>query len=140
MYRIFNHGWDSKKDYDDYKKYLMPKLHKILDKGYSVKWDGFGNWVTITKSMGNYKAPEKHCFNMIMLCQIKCFRLKSTYGINDGRISKMWLVLKPDYPSRQYNFEHQIDYFNYDRGSDVNKLKKDKKAKKMYDDIIRVFG
>ena len=140
MIDINGHAWESKKEFEDYKEYLIPKLHEILDKGYSVDWDFSSNWVKITKYVGKHKAPDSICSNMRFFAEIKVFRTPSTYGIKNGKISKMGIKLRPDYPNMEFNREHQIIYFKYDRGKDSNDLKKDKIAKKMYNDIIEVFN
>ena len=139
-YTIHNHLWDSKQALEDYKNDILPKLHEALDKGYSVEWGGCSNWVKLTKFMGSYKAPDKLCTNMKLYCDIKVFSESSTHGINNGKISKMGIILRPSYPNTQFNRENQIWFFNYDRGPDSDALGDDKEAKKMYDDIIKIFN
>ena len=52
--------------------------------------------------------------------QAKVYDLPSTYGINNGRISKL-VIGKTDKRNRNKEFLSQMD-FNYDRGLDFNNL------------------
>jgi len=52
--------------------------------------------------------------------QAKVYDVPSTYGINDGRVSKC-VIGKTDKRECNKNFLEQMD-FNYDRGMDFNNL------------------
>ena len=130
-YIINDNGWYSKKEYDDYKKWLKPKLKALFNKGYYPYWDEESNWIKITK-----KIRKKNDNRMIMILSAKVFSEPSTYGINDGGVSKLTIMERGDYPNPRIAVKQ---YYNYDRGHDLNNLRNSVVAKKMFDDLLEVI-
>lgn len=58
--------------------------------------------------------------------QAKVYETGSNYGINDGRISKLFIK------------KNDVCVFNYDRGDDVNHLDED--GYKVYDAILGIYA
>lgn len=134
MYKIGDHGWDSEEEYLKFKKYLIPKLKKMFDLGYSAEWDFQGNWIKITKDLGRIDDHHTKLYG-----SAKVFRVSSTYGVDNGKISKFSIYRQPDYPNTAFNISKRKWYFSYDRGPDQKDLRY-KEARMMYDRMIKVFN
>ena len=127
-----DYGWPSKKEFEDFKDYMFKKKRLLLNTDYNFYWDGCSNWVEIKKYLGRIDGHR-----VILIASAKVFQDKSTYGINNGRISKMSIRLQGDYPNQM---AYRKFLFTYDRGDDTNKLEEDKEAKKMYKMMMAYFN
>jgi len=132
MIKIKDTSWDDEDDFLKFKKHLIKIKKKIINTDYNFYWDGCSNHIKITKFLGNIGEDR-----MLIIASTKIFRLKSTYGINNGRISKLSIYWRGDYPNQ---FVNHKSFFNYDRGDDVNKLDENKEARLLYDFIIKYFN
>ena len=139
------HPWDSKEEFEKYRKHLMPKLKKMLMAGFSVNWNNCDNWVKLTKYLGRRRWKNEDNIMLVLEVIIKVFRLKSTYGIENGRISKMEIVVRPDYPNTDYNRKNKQRYYHFDRGLDYDLLKRkelkfSKEVNEAYNLVIELFN
>lgn len=84
------------------------------------------------KSITEYLSEDRHLGegwktwqeNGFQICML-AFKEKSMYGIDGGRISKLWIKTKGKI------------YCNYDRGWDI---KPTPEVKKLYDQIIKKYN
>jgi len=126
--------WDGNsevlKQWKDKKKEYATELVKL---GYGVLWSYSGEpWITVRLQ----DIDDEHTLIQI---QCKCFLNPSTFGINDGRISKMDIRTYQDYPYKQ-NLEL---LYNFDRGFDFDKIKESEfraLVQTMFDDVIRIIN
>jgi hypothetical protein len=130
MKKIGQTTWSSNKEYFEFAAYMQEKCAELYARGWWVYWDEESNWVHIKK---NQMKGDR----LVLECCAKVFSEPSSFGINNGRISKLQIWEHSDYPNPTIN--HRT-FYNYDRGLDTNDFKRNKLAKKLFDHMMEVYG
>lgn len=123
--------WESLEAWKAYKKV---KAIAFVERGYSVEWypDGH-NAMTISVPERWYAgAPET-------AASVYFFRDPSKFGINGGKISKLFIREVRPTLSEKLLIAPINDVrvlYNYDRGPDVDLLHTSTVARRLYDDVL----
>ena len=117
----------------DWLAYKVDKAVSLVQCGYSVEWrPNDDNWITaFVMDNATYGGPR------LRACA-KFFEEPSKYGIDEGRVSKLCideLVTERNPDDWRVNC-----LYNYDRGLDVDRLDQNYKAKRLYEDILRILN
>lgn len=104
---------------------------KFVELGYSVKWSATCKpWMIVT-------LEDTDDSNTVIEACGKCFLDESTYGYKDGRVSKLGIRTYEHYPFDKQNIKV---LYNYDRGHDLNDLKSNELAHKLFKDFIKILN
>lgn len=71
------------------------------------------------------------------------FQDPSEFGLERGRISKLWIARHHRPTCRELYFKESADshtLYNFDRGLDINRLATDKAAAKMYRTLVDILN
>ena len=133
---IFCEG--TREELEQWKQYKKQKALKFVEEGYSVEWYPDGNgWMDVyTPERGHACQPE-------IRASVKFFAEPSQFGMNKGRISKLSIQVRSvDLIAKVagHPYETVDTLFNYDRGGDVDRLKENLQAKRLYDIVVGELG
>lgn len=121
---------DSKEKLDAWIERKRSCALKFVELGYSVKWSATAEpWMTVClHDIDDSRTTIEACG--------KCFFEKSIFGYKNGRVSKLGIRTYEDYP----NIQNIKWFYNYDRGHDLNDLKKNELAHKLFKDYIKILN
>ena len=132
------HWEGTRKELDEWKEYKMQRAHEFVSRGYSVAWCPDGdNWMDV------YHPQRHHVKEPELRASVKFFREPSKFGMDGGRISKLTIQTRDVDPWEKVlgrSYETVETVFNYDRGTDVNRLPYDARARKLYDVVQEILG
>ena len=117
-----------------WKTYKHKKAIRFVERGYSVAWfPDADNWMDI------FLPERRHSHEPELRAAVSFFSEPSQFGINGGRISKLDIRETRTNIVRQvmgYKGKRINIVYNYDRGSDVDRLHKEGRARRLYDAIL----
>ena len=124
----------SRSELDTWKKYKQHKAVALVKRGYSVEWYPDANaWIKVY-------VPQRDDAGTPELCaSVKCHMTPAVGGIRGGRITKLSIERS------RSNLDHLVGdapedgtevLFHYDRGPDVDRLRRDKVAQKLYKTVL----
>ena len=124
----------SRDELEAWKQYKQTKALAFVQRGYSVEWfpDGDGWMAVFLPERHHAKAPE-------IRASVKFFGLVSQFGIDGGMVSKLNITRTRTDPIRALLDPRPLEHlvlFNYDRGPDVNRLKRFPEAERLYWAVI----
>ncbi len=114
--------------------YKQRKAVAFVERGYSVSWSRDpDNWMDVfVPERHHAQAPE-------VRASIKFFGSPSEYGIDGGMVSKLTIQRRTtDLLARVLGqpWERVETLFNYDRGPDIDRLREDATAHRIYHDVL----
>jgi len=128
----------TREELERWKKYKKQKALRFVQEGYSVEWYPNGDCF-----IGVYTPERAYANQPEIKADVKFFMKPSEFGINKGKISKLSiLVIRRDIIAKVQGKPYEtVDIlFNYDRGADVNKLRNNPQARKLYDIVLQELG
>lgn len=124
----------TREELEAWKEYKKQKALRFVEKGYSVEWSpDANNWMEI------YLPQRTQANEPEIRATVKFFTAPSTYGIKNGRISKLSIQVRIEdiiAKVRGMPYENVETLFNYSCGPGVNRLRKNSQAKKLYDIVV----
>jgi hypothetical protein len=125
----------SRRELQAWKKYKKAKVLALVERGYSVEWypDADGHIEVFIPERPQVSAPEYRA-------GAKFFSAPSEYGLNGGKISKLFVTRTTSNLIAKIvrgEFDKVDVLYNYDRGPDVDRLKKSSpEARRLYRDVL----
>ncbi len=119
--------------------YRQHRIEALQHQGYLVRAPANDNWIHV----GAIESPGATQAESYLAAQAQHFQVPSRFGIDEGRVSRLYIARYQRPTCRQLFLRSKpdrVELYNFDRGLDYNRLKDDEGARKFYQDLVDLLN